>query len=79
VAVARAIASAPRILWADEPTGALDTEAAEVVLSTLRRIVDGGTTLVIVSHDPHVESYADNIVTLLDGRLEGIGSATVEG
>ena len=76
VAVARAIASDPRVLWADEPTGALDTEAAEVVLNTLRRVVDGGTTLVIVSHDPQVESYADTVVTLLDGRLEGVGSAS---
>lgn len=68
-AVARAIVSEPRVIWADEPTGALDSESAQLVLRTLRAIVDRGGTLVLVSHDPAVEEFADRVITLRDGRL----------
>lgn len=68
-AVARAVASDPRVIWADEPTGSLDTEAADRVLRTLRGIVERGATLVLVSHDPAVEPFADRVVMLRDGRL----------
>jgi putative ABC transport system ATP-binding protein len=69
-AVARAIAAEPRVVWTDEPTGSLDSESAERVLRALRSIVDEGGTLVLVSHDPAVERFADRVVTLRDGRLE---------
>ena len=68
-AVARAITTDPKVLWADEPTGALDSESAAHVLRALRDVVDRGCTLVLVSHDQAVESYADRTVTLQDGRV----------
>ena len=71
VAVARAITTHPRVLWADEPTGALDTDSAEMVLRILRRVVEDGTALVLVSHDPQVEGHADSVIMLHDGRIVG--------
>jgi putative ABC transport system ATP-binding protein len=68
-ALARAVAADPKILWADEPTGALDSASATMVLETFREVVDRGRTLVLVSHDAAVESYADRAITLQDGRL----------
>ena len=70
VAVARAFATSPRILLADEPTGNLDGATGARVLETmdaLRR--DGGTTLVLVTHDPGVAARADRRITLRDGRV----------
>jgi putative ABC transport system ATP-binding protein len=69
VAIARALANAPAVVWADEPTGALDSAAAAVVLTLLRVIVDGGGTVVVVSHDPGVVARADRVLRLRDGRL----------
>ncbi len=70
VAVARALASRPEIIFADEPTGNLDTRAGAEVLGFLRRAVDDmGQTIVMVTHDPTAASYADRIVFLADGRI----------
>jgi putative ABC transport system ATP-binding protein len=70
VAVARALANQPRLLLADEPTGALDSQNAERVLDLLFKLRDNlGMTLVIVSYDPSVGVRADRTLTLLDGRL----------
>lgn len=69
VAIARAMANKPAVVWADEPTGALDSVAAERVLGLLREIVDDGGTAVMVSHDPEVVARADRVVRLRDGRL----------
>ena len=70
VAVARALASKPEIIFADEPTGNLDSRAGADVLSFLRRAVDEmGQTIVMVTHDPMAASYADRIVFLADGRI----------
>src|SRR5437763_3660809 len=70
VAVARALASRPEIIFADEPTGNLDSRAGAEVLSFMRRAVDEmGQTIVMVTHDPVAASYADRIVFLADGCI----------
>jgi len=70
VAVARALASQPAIVFADEPTGNLDSRAGAEVLGFLRRAVtDLGQTIVMVTHDPVAASYADAVVFLADGRI----------
>jgi putative ABC transport system ATP-binding protein len=70
VAVARALASRPKIIFADEPTGNLDSHAGAEVLGFMRRAVDEmGQTIVMVTHDPIAASYADRIVFLADGRI----------
>jgi putative ABC transport system ATP-binding protein len=70
VAVARALASRPEIIFADEPTGNLDSRAGAEVLTFMRRAVDEmNQTIVMVTHDPTAASYADRIVFLADGRI----------
>lgn len=69
VAIARALANQPAVVWADEPTGALDSVAAARVLDLFREIVGDGGTVVVVSHDPEVVAQADRVLRLRDGRL----------
>ncbi|MFI7470314.1 ABC transporter ATP-binding protein [Nonomuraea sp. NPDC049646] len=70
VAIARAIFGRPAVLFADEPTGALDTQAAREVLSLLRQAsAQDGQTIVMVTHDPVAASYADAVVFFADGRI----------
>ena len=70
VAVARALASRPRIVFADEPTGNVDSRAGGEILGFLRRAVDEmGQTIVMVTHDPVAASYADRVIVLADGRI----------
>jgi putative ABC transport system ATP-binding protein len=72
VAIARALVGDPEIVFADEPTGALDTRSGRTVLGLLRATVDGGgRTLVMVTHDPSAAAWADRVVFLADGRLAG--------
>ncbi len=70
VAVARALVSRPAVVFADEPTGNLDTKSGEEVLQMLRQAVDEfEQTVVMVTHDPEAASYADRLVVLRDGRI----------
>jgi len=70
VAVARALVPRPDIVFADEPTGALDSSTGTEILSFMRRAVDdSGQTIVMVTHDPHAASYADNVLFLADGQI----------
>ena len=72
VAIARALVARPDVLFADEPTGALDTTTAAEILTLLRRAVDEtGATVVMVTHDPVAASYADRAVFLAGGELAG--------
>lgn len=72
VACARALVSRPSIVFADEPTGNLDSRSAGEVLTFLRRSVDElDQTVVMVTHDPRAASYAHRVVFLADGRLAG--------
>jgi putative ABC transport system ATP-binding protein len=70
VAVARALAGKPAIIFADEPTGNLDSRSGAEILSFMRRAVrELGQTIVMVTHDPVAASYADRVVLLADGRI----------
>jgi putative ABC transport system ATP-binding protein len=72
VAIARALASKPDIIFADEPTGNLDSKTGTEVLQFMRRAVsDLGQTIVMVTHDATAASYADRIVFLADGKVAG--------
>jgi putative ABC transport system ATP-binding protein len=71
VAVARALLSRPAVVFADEPTGNLDTKSSEDVLKLLRQAVDEfGQTVVMVTHDPEAAAHADRLVVLRDGRVD---------
>jgi putative ABC transport system ATP-binding protein len=70
VAIARALMTRPMVIFADEPTGNLDSQASDTVLSLLRRAVDDfEQTIAIVTHDPVAASHADRIIFLADGRI----------
>lgn len=70
VAVARALVPKPDIIFADEPTGALDSRTGIEILTFMRRAVDEtGQTIVMVTHDPHAASYADRVLFLADGLI----------
>lgn len=69
VSIARALASEPAILLADEPTGALDTVSGQEVLKLFRKLNDMGNTIVMITHDLKVAQAAKRIVKIVDGRL----------
>ncbi|HEY7950605.1 MAG TPA: ABC transporter ATP-binding protein [Solirubrobacterales bacterium] len=70
VAVARALVSKPTVVFADEPTGNLDSKASSDVLRLLRHAVDDfGQTVIMVTHDPAAAAHADRLITLRDGRI----------
>ena len=68
VAIARAVVTRPEVLFADEPTGALDSSAARSVLDLLRGLADAGQSIVMVTHDPAAAARAGSVVFLRDGR-----------
>lgn len=69
VAIARAMAIHPEVLFADEPTGSLDSLAAEAAMNLIRNEVKAaGTTLILVTHDPRAAAYADREIIIRDGR-----------
>ena len=70
VAVARALASRPEIIFADEPTGNLDSKTGTEILSFMRQAVrEFGQTIVMVTHDPSAAAYADRVIFLADGKV----------
>jgi putative ABC transport system ATP-binding protein len=72
VAIARALVTRPEVVFADEPTGALDSRTGLGVLALLRDVVDDeGRTVVMVTHDPVAAAHADRVILLADGRLAG--------
>ena len=80
VAAARALAGNPAIVFADEPTGNLDSRRGDEILAFMQRAVrDFGQTIVMVTHDPHAAGYSDRVVFLADGRVvDEISEPTVE-
>ena len=81
VAAARAFVGTPQVVFADEPTGNLDSRSGAELLEFMRSAVDGlGQTIVMVTHDPHAASHADEVVFLADGCIAGtLPAPTVEG
>jgi putative ABC transport system ATP-binding protein len=70
IAVARALAGRPEVIFADEPTGNLDSRSSAEILSFMRDVVDNfGQTIVMVTHDPTAAAYANRVVFLTDGRI----------
>ncbi len=69
VAIARALINAPTVLLADEPTGNLDSRSGNEVLTLLRQFNDQGQTIVLVTHDPKVASFAERVIFMRDGRF----------
>jgi putative ABC transport system ATP-binding protein len=78
VAIARALVNQPDIIWADEPTGNLDTETADEVMALLRRLNrENGQTFVIVTHDPRIGSMCDRVIQMRDGLIIDDGLASL--
>lgn len=75
VAIARALAGKPRFLLADEPTGNLDSEMADIVMKLLESINGEGTTIVMVTHDPDLAHRAQRNIHILDGRASDVVAA----
>jgi len=70
VAVARALVHRPAVVWADEPTGNLDTEVSQVIVELLLRMNADGQTIVLVTHNPQVAERAGRVLHMRDGRIE---------
>ncbi|HST31994.1 MAG TPA: ABC transporter ATP-binding protein [Solirubrobacteraceae bacterium] len=80
VMIARALSTEPRLLLADEPTGSLDSERGQQVLSLLSELCrERGIAVLLVTHDPRAAAFADRVLTLRDGMLEDAVPATGEG
>jgi putative ABC transport system ATP-binding protein len=75
VTIARALAGRPAIVWADEPTGNLDSETAASVMELLRELNAEGLTVVLVTHDPAIGSTAQKLIRMRDGAIESTESA----
>jgi putative ABC transport system ATP-binding protein len=71
VAIARALVNHPAVLLADEPTGNLDSKSGAEVIDIFKRLNEGGTTLVVITHNREVAIHSKRIFQMLDGRLVG--------
>lgn len=70
VAIARALVNNPSIILADEPTGNLDSKASHIIMEELSEIHKRGNTIIMVTHNPDMTTYADRIITMVDGRID---------
>lgn len=68
--VCRALINEPKIIFADEPTGALDSKSAQIIMSLFKRIHDSGSTIVMVTHDKIIANQVDRTILLHDGRIK---------
>jgi len=73
VAIARALVAEPQLIWADEPTGNLDSETAGSIMTLLHEVNNEGAALVIVTHDDEIGASGDRCVRIVDGRIVGEG------
>ena len=69
IAIARALASQPKVLLADEPTGALDSQTSEEVMSLIKKINKEGKTILVVTHEHEIANMCNRIITLKDGVI----------
>lgn len=69
VAIARAIVNNPKVLLADEPTGALDTKSGEQIMEIFQKLNDEGVTIVMITHEPEIAAHAQRVLHIRDGRL----------
>jgi ABC-type lipoprotein export system ATPase subunit len=69
VAIARALVNDPKIVIADEPTGALDTHTSHEIMSLLSSLNEEGLTLVVITHEPDIAAYADRLLRFRDGEI----------
>ena len=76
VTIARALAGQPSIVWADEPTGNLDSETAHSVMDLLRELNSEGLTVVLVTHDPEIGAMSQRVIQMRDGEIESEISST---
>lgn len=77
VAIARALVNDPSIILADEPTGNLDSKSSHLILEELSDIHRRGNTIIMVTHNPDMTTYADRVITMLDGRIDTDTKTTV--
>jgi len=70
VAIARALINSPEVILADEPTGQLDSASGKAVMETFKELHREGKTVIVVTHDPAVASYADRVIKIKDGKIE---------
>lgn len=77
VAIARALVNDPSIILADEPTGNLDSKSSHVIMEELSDIHKRGNTIIMVTHNPAMTTYADRVITMLDGTIDSDTGATV--
>ena len=70
VAIARAIVNSPKLLLADEPTGALDSKSGAQVMELFQKLNDEGVTVLMITHDPDIAAHAKRVVTIRDGVLQ---------
>ena len=75
VAIARALVNNPKILLADEPTGALDTKSGEQVMELFKNLNDEGVSVIMITHDPEIAAHAKKIITIRDGQILSSGGA----
>lgn len=73
VAIARALVNNPKILLADEPTGALDTKSGEQVMELFKNLNDEGVSVLMITHDPEIAAHATKIITIRDGQILSAG------
>jgi putative ABC transport system ATP-binding protein len=79
VTIARALAGRPRVVWADEPTGALDSESAQDVMNLMSELHRDGLTLILVTHDSAVGALAQRMIRMRDGQIVADGTTIVPG
>ena len=70
VAIARALINRPSIILADEPTGNLDTKTSEIVMKTFQKLNNEGHTIILITHEPEIATYAKRIISIRDGLIE---------
>ncbi len=78
VAIARALVNKPSLILADEPTGNLDSKASEIIMEELSEIHARGNTILMVTHNARLTSYADRIIHMSDGQIERDSKTVVE-